>query len=108
MKFFSLFCIFIIFTIFSSGCQSKSNVLFSDDFSTTSNKWDQDTNSTISTDYYNSAYRITVNDTNYDAWANPDSLSFSDVQIEVDATKNGGPDYNDFGIICRYTSAKNF
>jgi hypothetical protein len=26
----------------------------------------------------------------------------------MDATKNGGPDYNDFGIICRYTSAKNF
>jgi hypothetical protein len=26
----------------------------------------------------------------------------------VDATKNGGPDDNDFGIICRYTDADQF
>ena len=62
----------------------------------------------MTTDYYNYAYRILVNMANYDAWANPDDLSFTDVQVEVDATKNGGPDANDFGIICRYTSGDSY
>src|SRR3989337_2357847 len=39
--------------------------------------------------------------------ANP-GLSFTDVQVEVDATKNGGPDDNDFGLICRYQDTENF
>jgi hypothetical protein len=43
-----------------------------------------------------------------DSWANPDDLSFGDVAIEVDATKNGGPDDNDFGVICRYKSLDQF
>ena len=49
-----------------------------------------------------------MNDTRTDAWANPGSESFIDTRIEVDATKNGGPDDNDFGIICRYTAAESF
>ena len=49
-----------------------------------------------------------VDDTNSDAWANPGKESFTDVHIEVDATKNGGPDDNDFGIICRYTDVDQF
>jgi hypothetical protein len=33
---------------------------------------------------------------------------FSNVSIEVDTTKNGGPDDNDFGVICRYQGADQF
>jgi hypothetical protein len=62
----------------------------------------------MTTDYYNSGYRILVNMPNCDAWANPDDLSFTNVQVEVDATKNGGPDLNNLGVICRYTSADNY
>jgi hypothetical protein len=94
---------------FSVGTQSApSDVLFSDDFSTTDNKWDQATDETRTTDYYNNAYRITVNNTYSDAWANPGKENFTDVHLEVDATKNGGPDDNDFGIICRYTDENQF
>jgi hypothetical protein len=94
---------------FSTGNQNTpSNILFSDDFSNTDKKWDQVNDTSRTTEYYNNAYRITVNDTNSDAWANPGKESFTDTQIEVDATKNGGPDDNDFGIICRYTDVDQF
>ncbi len=85
-----------------------SNLLFSDDFTDTSKKWDQVSETTRSTDYYNGAYRMTVNDTNSDTWSNPGKQSFTDTRIEVDATKNGGPDDNDFGVICRYTDVDKF
>jgi hypothetical protein len=114
MKYMRLFYIIIILTTTCLACSNTStqsasnNVLFSDDFSSSSKKWDQNTNSSGSTDYYNNAYRITVNDTNYDAWANPGNESFIDTRIEVDTTKNAGPDDNDFGIICRYINANQF
>ena len=85
-----------------------SDVLFSDDFTDTSRKWDQIAEPTRTTDYYNGAYRIIVNDINSDTWANPGKESFTDVHIEVEATKNDGPDDNDFGVICRYTAKDKF
>ncbi len=97
-----LFATLVLAAIVSS-CAGSSNVLLADDFSSINNQWDQVTNSTMTTDYYDNAYRILVNKENFDAWANPDDNKYNDVQVEVDATKNGGPDTNDFGIICRYT-----
>jgi hypothetical protein len=114
MKSIRLFYIVIILALTSLACFStstqsaQSDVLFSDDFSDTSKKWDQVTDSSGTTDYYNKAYRILVNDTNYDAWANPGSESFIDTLTEVDATKNTGPDDNDFGINCRYIDENQF
>ncbi len=102
MKSVARLSIWLTLVILIAGCSANSNILFSDDFSDTHNKWDQAGNASMSTNYDNGAYRIQVNLANYDAWANPDSLSFTDTQIEVDATKNGGPDTNDFGVICRY------
>lgn len=94
---------------FNTGAKTAANdVLFSDDFTDTSKKWDQVSEATRTTDYYNSAYRITINDTDSDTWANPKGESFTDTRIEVDATKNSGPDDNDFGVICRYTAVDKF
>jgi hypothetical protein len=94
---------------FATSTQTApSGVLFSDDFSNTSNKWDQYTDSSHSADYYNNAYRIVVSDIKTDVWSNPGKESFIDTRIEVDATKNGGPDDNDYGIICRYTDVDKF
>ena len=105
----SLALAFASLACFSVGTQSPAtNTLFSDDFSNTDKEWDQVNNTTASTDYYNDAFRIVVNAANTDVWANPGKESFTDVQIEVDASKNGGPDDNDFGIICRYTAADQF
>lgn len=108
MKFIGRICSLIILVILISACSGTSNVLLSDDFSGINNNWDKVSDANMTTDYYNNSYRIVVNEANYDAWANPDDLSFTDVQIEVDATKNGGPDTNDFGIICRYLSVDQY
>jgi hypothetical protein len=102
MKFITRFSVILIFGILMTACTKSSNVLLSDDFSSNSNNWDKASDTNMTTDYYNNAYRILVNVANYDAWSNPDDLSFTDVQVEVDATKNDGPDTNDFGVICRY------
>lgn len=83
------------------------NVLFQDDFSRTSSGWDRVNVADGMTDYDNGVYRIVVNTDNTDVWANP-GLNFTDVAIEVQATKAGGPDDNDFGIICRYMDVNNW
>jgi len=83
------------------------NVLFQDDFSDSSSGWDQVEVTEGITDYENGYYRIFVNTEETDIWANP-GLHFTDVVVEVDATKVAGPDDNDFGIICRYQDIENF
>ncbi|HKY83637.1 MAG TPA: hypothetical protein VJ160_02305 [Anaerolineales bacterium] len=82
-------------------------VLFQDDFSDTSSGWDQVEAEEGVTNYAHGAYRIFVGQADRDYWANP-GLSFGDVRVEVDATKVGGPDDNDFGVICRYQDVDNF
>ncbi|MCX6026095.1 MAG: hypothetical protein NTY23_07555 [Chloroflexi bacterium] len=94
----------------TSGAASRggdTSILFQDDFSDTGSGWDRTTTDNAVTDYASSAYRIWVNDANSDYWANP-GLSFTDVRIEVEATKVGGPDNNDLGVICRYQDTDNF
>ena len=93
----------------NSGKQNKANnILFADDFSDNSKNWNQFSNSSATTDYYNAAYRILVNDINTNIWANPGKESFVDTQIEVDAAQNGGPDDNEFGVICRFLDGRRF
>jgi hypothetical protein len=94
----------------SSGGEATeppSGVLFQDDFSDTSSGWDKVSVDDGVTDYADGAYRIYVNTANTDVWSNP-GLSFSDVRVEVDATKVDGADDNDYGVICRYQDSENF
>ncbi len=114
MKFNRLFGAVLVLSLASLACASftnrgyTNNILLADDFSNTKMKWNQASDSTRTTDYYNNAYRIVVNQTDSDAWSNPKDQTFTDVRIEVDATKNAGPDDNDFGIICRYSAADRY
>jgi hypothetical protein len=82
-------------------------ILFRDDFSDVTSGWDRTSTSDGGTDYADGAYRISVDKPQADLWANP-GLTFTDVRVEVDATKAGGPDNNDFGVICRYRNSDNF
>jgi hypothetical protein len=84
-----------------------ADVLFQDDFSDTSSGWDRVNVDDGVTDYVDGVYRIWVNTTSTDVWANP-GLNFTDTIVEVEATKVGGPDDNDFGVICRYQDESNF
>lgn len=83
------------------------NVLFQDDFSNPSSGWDRVNSEEGITDYADGVYRIWVNTTETDIWANP-GLHFTDAVIAVEATKVGGPDDNDFGVLCRYQDVTNF
>jgi hypothetical protein len=87
--------------------QNTGRLLFQDDFSDPKSGWDSLTNEDGITDYHNGEYRILVDTTNTDVWANP-RLTFTDTIIEVDATKAGGDDNNDLGVICRYKDGNNF
>ena len=91
----------------SSGASLPADVLFQDDFSETNSGWERLTQDDRITDYADGEYRILVNELNTDAWANP-QLNFQDVRVEVDATKLGGSDNNDFGVICRDQDTGNF
>ena len=89
------------------GKSLPGNVLFKDDFSDTSGGWDTVNNSDGTTDYLDGAYHIKVDTVGtsgngLDLWANPGQNFDGDVRVEVDATKLGGPDDNDLGVICRY------
>jgi hypothetical protein len=53
-------------------------------------------------DYDGGGYRLLVNSLNTNFWSTPHK-NFTDVRLEVDAGKLGGPDENRIGLICRYT-----
>jgi len=90
-----------------SGDTTDANILFQDDFSSSTSGWDEVRDEQGMTDYDQGGYRIQVQQSNFDYWANP-GLSFTDVSVTVKATKIGGPDDNDFGILCRYQDVSNF
>ena len=86
---------------------AEAGVLFFDDFSDPDSGWDRTDYDGSTTDYLDGQYQILVTDTSADFWANP-GLDFGDVHVETLATKAGGPDDNDFGVICRYQDLDNF
>ncbi len=90
-----------------SGQQSPT-VLYSDDFSDTSSGWPQVDEADFSAAYYEGAYRMVVKSAMWDSWSIPNDNAYTDVMVEVDATKNSGPDDNDFGLICRYQDSQHF
>jgi hypothetical protein len=84
------------------------DVLFQDDFSSSSSGWEdiyRDADGI--SDYDQDGFRLQINQPQFDYWANP-GLNFTDVSVEVDAQKIGGPEDNDFGLICRYLDESNF
>ena len=91
----------------SSDNAASGEVLFQDNFSNPSSGWDSLENETGITNYTEGGYRILVLSPDTEMWSNP-GLNFTDVYIDVDATRLGGPMDNDFGVICRYQDIENF
>ncbi len=89
----------------SAPASDESDILFSDDFSDSTSGWDQVSWEDGLSDYENGVYRMRVQTSNYDIWANPGKYFDGDVRIDVDATKVDGDDDNDFGLICRYSGS---
>jgi hypothetical protein len=82
-------------------------ILFQDGFSDTSSGWDRYEDSTYVSDYFDGRYIIGVFAPDTDAWANP-GLDFGDIQMQVEARKDAGPDDNAYGLLCRYQDLRNF
>jgi hypothetical protein len=82
-------------------------VLFQDDFSSPNSGWDRYHGEMYESDYSDGGYRIAVFQENQEAWALP-GLDFSDVIIEVVATKISGPSDDVYGVLCRYVDPRNF
>lgn len=82
-------------------------LIFQDDFSIRSSGWDRLNEAAFTTDYDAGGYRITINKPETMLWARP-KLDLEDVRIVVSASRLGGPQDNNFGIICRYRDANNF
>lgn len=83
-------------------------VLFQDDFSDANTGWPSASDADKSANYSaDGKYAMQAITTQQDVWAHP-GQSFSDVSVEVDATKTSGPDNNGFGVICRFQDNDNF
>ena len=112
------FSLFIVM-LFIAGCSlseqgttlvktvSPGTILFADDFSNKSGGWGLWNQGNAVVDYREGGLRILVQEKQYDFWSVA-GRSFKDVQIEVDLIKLGGPDDNDFGLICRFQDQNNF
>jgi hypothetical protein len=79
----------------------SGSVLFQDDFSNKNSGWDRMSVGEGIMDYDAGGYRILVNSLNTNFWATP-RRNFTDVRIEVDTGKIGGPDENRIGVLCRF------
>lgn len=106
-------------TILLSGCQVfqyfqeptpvavSGSILFQDDFSNLKSGWNTWNKNDSLVAYQAGGLRIFVNEPEIDYWSRP-KYSFDDTMINVDAVKIGGPDNNQYGVICRYQDEANF
>lgn len=79
---------------------APGTVLFQDDFSRPVSGWERMLADEGIMDYDAGGYRILVNSLQTNFWSTPNQ-NFSDVRMEVDVGKLGGPDENRIGLICR-------
>ena len=80
----------------------SGTLLFQDDFAQATTGWDRLMTAEGIMDYDAGGYRILVNSLQTNFWSTPHK-NFSDVRIEVDTGKIGGPDENRIGLVCRFT-----
>ncbi len=82
---------------------APGTLLFKDDFASPASGWDHTRYEEGIMDYDGGAYRMLISSLNSNFWSTPHK-DFTDVRIEVDAGKLGGPDENRIGLICRSDS----
>lgn len=77
------------------------DLLYSDDFSSSKSGWAQYSKGKFLALYKNGKYHVTAVPALYYSWNRIPRLNFSDFVLEVEATKEAGPDDNDFGVVVR-------
>ena len=88
--------------------ESPGDLIWSDDFSEPNSGWDIAESVDKIVNYFNGGFRMWLDKSQYDIWTNAGQFFSGPVIVEVDATKTGGPDDNDFGVICDYQDTDNF
>jgi hypothetical protein len=84
----------------------SGTILFKDDFASPVSGWDHAKYAEGIMDYDGGSYRMLVNALDLNFWSTPHE-DFTDVRVEADAGKLGGPDENRIGLICR-SSGQNY
>jgi hypothetical protein len=112
MKHIVKFSFICIFSLFLSACQSfvsSGGLLFQDTFEAPYKGWSQSPilSNGGQADFVPGAFRFYVNVPHSDSLSTP-GISFADTRVEVDATRQAGPDINRLGVICRYQDAQNY
>jgi hypothetical protein len=85
------------------------DLLYSDDFSSSKSGWYTSGSGDFMAVYKNGKYHLTEVSPN--VWGrsfSPDRLNFSDFVLEIEATKEAGPDDNAFGVIVREIDSSNY
>lgn len=86
---------------------SGTDILFQDDFSDSTSGWTTRLEDNLRAEYRAGSFHFFVNKPEYGLWSTPE-LNFMDLRVNVEAFKSGGPDDNQFGVICRYVDEDNF
>ncbi len=107
LMFFNHACAPLITREAASQGIEPGTVLFSDDFSKTPSGWGIWSSEGGMVEYQDGGLRVRVDDTFFDFWS-VSGKNFTNVHVEVDATKLAGPEDNDYGVICRYVNKNNF
>ena len=116
MKRFGLTSFAFLISFILASCSSpfvtylttpSGGILFEEDFSDITRGWSQVIESHGIMNYDENGYRMWVNTPGYNYWSTA-GLNFTDVLIEVDASRLSGPEENRFGLICRYQDAENY
>ena len=95
---------------FAQNSEPKpGKLLYSDNFTARKESgWPIYSNSNYTKYYKNGTYHMDVLKEGWSAWEFAPGTDFSDFIAEVDASQDGGPDDNDYGLVTRYTDAENF
>ncbi len=85
------------------------DLLYSEDFSSSKSGWPYVSDEYFKKSFKNGAYHLTIVPADYWDWVSgPSRLNFTDFILEVEATKEAGPDDNVFGLVVRKIDAGNY
>jgi hypothetical protein len=80
-----------------------------DDFEDSDSGWPEYDEDIVLSEYTDGGYRMLVREAGYFVWSTPvPKKSYTDIRIQVEVQKIGGPDENSMGVMCRYKDNKNF
>jgi hypothetical protein len=77
-------------------------IAYQDNFDDTNSGWAAEVFDTGENTYQDGGFRMYLNTADWFSWVvNPTAAVYTDVRIEADVHKIGGPDANEFGVLCR-------